>query len=125
MIPRIDIFFRGFLLIFLAPFAVAALRTWRPAPPKKVARPVADRIAWTVFALGICLMFNMALYASVLVSDGDYRTWETIAHHRMMLFAIALLVVSIPVGVFLYQAVTRHNPHKAIKKPHSDDLWQD
>lgn len=118
-----ELLLRGFLIAFLAPFALVATCIWRPARNKSIGKPVADRIAWTGFALGICLTLNMAVYATASESDGDIRTWETIIRHRRIFFAFGLLAVSGPLVVLLRQAVAKHLIGASFKKPYYDDLW--
>lgn len=113
---------RGFVFVFLPVFAFAAPRIWKPTPPTKQARSVADRVAWTIFTLGVCLMFNMVLFAALSESEGDFRTWETIAHHRQVFLVFALLASSGPLLAFLFRGTMPHPPGHSHKKPPSDDF---
>jgi|GEM_PF-3144882 len=111
-----------FCFFWLPVFLFTALRIWRPAEASNGGRSVADRIAWTGFALGVCLMFNMVLYAKLLESDGDYRSWDTIRLHGHVLLAMAAFSVVAPVGVVLYQATRAHRPEPKGKKSLTDDF---
>jgi hypothetical protein len=96
------VFINIFVLVTLPTFAVIALRIWRPAHPPKTGKPILDRLAWTVFAFGICLMFNMVLYAAAC-EDGAYRSWETIRLHIRVFLGLALIPLTGPLIVFLIQ----------------------
>jgi hypothetical protein len=80
------------------------LRIWKPDFSSTPGRSVADRIAWTVFALGIGLMVSMVLYSTAHESDGRFRSWETIRLHERLFLSIALIPVAGPLIVFLCQA---------------------
>lgn len=114
-------FFRGFACFFYPVFAMIAVHIWRPPYRGKQVRGIADRVAWTGFALGVCLMLNMVLHASLSEGDGDFRTWETITLHRRLFFAFGLLAVLGPLAVFLMQLSSSRRPVPAQEK----DLWKD
>ena len=82
-----------FLLIFcifgFPVFVTVAVVIWSHSWLPKSQRSIADRIAWTVFALGIFLMLTMVLYAMGSESDGDFRSWDTIRLHSRLFLAIA------------------------------------
>lgn len=115
-------FIRVLNLSGLPVFAVTALWIWRPGTPPKPGKSVPDRIAWTVFAFGVCLMFTMGLYAAVRESDGDFRTWETIRLHTRLFLAIAAISIVGPLAVFLHQSRRSDRPTPAGKKPPGDEL---
>jgi hypothetical protein len=112
------VFMNVFFIINL-PFAcLLLLRIWRPGLPSSPGKSVSDRIGWSFFAFGICLMLTMVLFASLSESDGDFRSWETIRLHRRVFLAIAV----IPLFIYLYQAARPH-PHKLPgKESPFDDL---
>ncbi|WP_435016227.1 hypothetical protein TA3x_003791 [Tundrisphaera sp. TA3] len=115
----------GFFRIFCCPtlpiLAILALRIWRPVPPDVPARSVSDRIAWTVFALGIGLMLNMVLYSILLESEGNYRSWETIRLHGRVFLAIALIPVAGPLIVFVRQNSRRDRRLKISSRESATD----
>ncbi len=115
-------FLRVFLLISLPAFALVALPIWKPSARKDPAGPVGDRIAWTIFALGVCLMLTMTLHCLLSESDGDFRTWETIRAHVRIFLGISLIPIAGPLAVFALQA---HRGRLAVatpKKPPVDGL---
>jgi hypothetical protein len=102
-------------------FAFVALRIWRPTPPSKRGRSVSDRIAWTLFALGVCLMFHMVLLAAVL-EDGTPRYWTTIRDHRRLFLAFSAVAIVGPLLVFLLQVSRSNRPGSSVERPPVDDL---
>lgn len=112
----------GVFVCFTLPvFAFVALRIWRPSLPSKPRKSVADRIAWTFFALGICLMFHMVLLAAAM-EDRGFRSRETIRYHGRWFLAIAVIPIAGPLAVFLYQVPRSHPPKSPDKKPSVNDL---
>src|SRR5437870_1372308 len=110
-------FLRILCLFVLPVFAVAVLLIWDAGGSSKPARSQTDRIAWTIFALGICLMFGMAVYAMALEGDGHFRSWELIRAHKRWFLAIAVISVAGPLIVFLHQAIRGHGPRSSGKRP--------
>jgi hypothetical protein len=90
--------------LFITLFAMLSftvLRIWRPG---KSAKPLSDRIAWTVFAFGVYSMVFMAVYSMLSEGEGwGIRSWETIRLHKRLFFACAAVSVAGPLIVFLHQ----------------------
>jgi hypothetical protein len=114
-------FLNIFVLVTLPVFAFVSLRIWKPAFPPKIGRSVPDRFAWTFFALGICLMFNMFLHAAAS-EDGAYRSWETIRLHRRVFLGFGVIAVTGPLIVFLLQTTRPRPIEPPCKKPRGEDL---
>ena len=119
-------FLRGFCCLFLPVILLVALRIWKPPYEPGVTRSILDRTAWTVFALGICLMFNMALYAMVLESDGGYRSWDQIQFHVKTFFVIAFIPLFGPLVAFLWERSTEFREAGSDSKLRDRDIdWID
>jgi uncharacterized membrane protein len=86
-------------LVGLLALPAVAWRIWR----KPLARPnsVVDRSAWTTFALGVCLMLTMAVFAMTKEGDGDWRTFETIRLHSRVFLGLALFAIAGPLAAYL------------------------
>lgn len=98
---------------------ILLLVIWKP--PGRTPRTTADRIAWTIFALGISLMATMVLYAAARESDGDFRTWETIRLHSRLFVAISMIPIAGPLIVYLIQSVRERRSRPLAKKAPVDD----
>jgi hypothetical protein len=117
-------FMRFFCLFGVPVFIVAAVCIWNPGTEEKPGKPVADRIAWTVFVLGISLMASMGLYVIAAETDGDWRTWDTIRLHSRIFLGLSIIPVAGPLVVYLVQATRKHTPSVSNKKSPVDD-WND
>jgi hypothetical protein len=104
----------GCFPLYLAIVVLALLlsRLWKPGASKK---PLADRIAWSLFVLGISLMFFIVLVAGA-GEDSAHRSWETIRSHRNLLLAAAAFAVVGPLVVF-ERGLRGEN-----RKPDSEDM---
>jgi hypothetical protein len=116
----LGVFLRGFCCCGLPVLLLMALWIWKPPYEPVVTRSIPDRIAWTVFALGVCLMFNMALYAMML-EDTSYRPWELIQFHVRMFFGIAMIPFAGPLIAFLWQSCRRSGDDSRDKKATAED----
>src|SRR5690348_10276711 len=109
-----------FFIVFVPLFAFLALYIWRPASSSRPGNSTADRIAWTIFVLGICLMVSLALYA-MASEDGSYRPWQLIRFHTRLFVVFAAIALAGPLFGFLYQRVP-FAARPVPKKPMVDDL---
>jgi len=116
-----DAFIGVFLCCSFPAFTFVGLRIWKPAFPPETGMSVRDRLAWTIFAFGICSMLHMALYAAAC-EDGSYRTWETIRLHSRMFFAFAMIAVAGPLFIFWIQPAHLRQTKPPFKKPPVDNL---
>ncbi|WP_435009724.1 hypothetical protein P12x_000972 [Tundrisphaera lichenicola] len=103
-------------------FVFASLLIWRPVARPGRSKSASDRIAWTLFALGICLMINMVLYSAAQEGDGNFRTWETTQLHKRVFLGIAMIPIAGPLIVYACQ-FARKRADRAIKKKSRVDDW--
>jgi hypothetical protein len=101
-------FLRIFCVTFLPVFAYLGLRIWKPTLPGQPAKPIADRIGWTVFSLGLCLMLNMVLVSALAESDGAYRSWDTIRLHVRVFLSFAMISIVGPLVIVIRQVFQRY-----------------
>ncbi|WP_337173630.1 hypothetical protein [Paludisphaera sp.] len=87
-------------------------RIWRE--PRKEAKPLVDRVGWTVFGAGIALMAAMTVYAAAQEGDGSWRPFATIRLHSWIFLGFAALALAGPLGAFLLS-------RRVAKKPPADD----
>jgi hypothetical protein len=117
-------FLRIFCLFGLPIFLVAALFILNlAANPHKSTRSIADRIAWTIFAFGICLMLTMVLYTMTQEGDGDWRSWSTVRLHSRVFLALSVIPIAGPLMVYLIQFVRARRSPAGAKKAAVDD-WE-
>lgn len=115
--------FARIVVVFALPvFAFLALWIWRPTLSSGTGKPVSDRVAWTVFAVGICLMFSMVLYVAASEGDGTYRSWDTIRLHTRVFLALALIAVLGPLIVSVFQAMRPNSSKPPCEESPDDDL---
>ena len=89
----------GCFPLYLAIVVLALLlsRLWKPGASTK---PLDDRIAWSLFVLGISLMFFMVFVAAA-GEDSAHRSWETIRFHGKLLLTAAAFAVVGPIVIFV------------------------
>ena len=115
-------FLRFFCVFGVPVFIIAVIWIWNPGTDEKPGRPVADRVAWTIFVLGISLMASMTMYTTASETDGAWRSWDTIRLHTRVFLALSLIPVAGPLVVYLVEVVTRkRTPGASDKKPPVDD----
>jgi hypothetical protein len=111
-----------FCLFGLPILLVTALFILNPAAnSEERRRSIADRIAWTLFALGVCLMLTMVLYVMTQESEGSWRTWETIRLHSRVFLTISMIPILGPLIVYLIQPGSERRRPDASRKPPVDD----
>jgi hypothetical protein len=99
-------------MIFLTIFAIPTALIWKPDFSGEPGKSVADRVAWTIFSVGLSLMLSMALLAMVQ-EDGSYRTWETIRLHVRCFLGLSIIPIAGPLIVFLSQRTKTITRRKA------------
>ncbi|MDG3005096.1 hypothetical protein [Paludisphaera mucosa] len=89
-----------------------AWRIWRR--PVEAPKSLADRMAWTWFALGIGLMLSMYGLAATQEGDGDWRPRATIRLHTRIFLALASISLAGPLAAYLWK---RREGRKRIDDP--------
>jgi hypothetical protein len=103
----------SFFVFLFSTFSFTALLIWKPREP---AKPLLDRVAWTIFGFGVHSMFFMALYG--IAHDGEgggLRSWETIRYHTRLFFLCAAVATSGPMFVCLRQALTPYQKSVGVR----------
>jgi hypothetical protein len=105
-------FLSAFLMIFLLFFARPTARIWKPVRSGESEKSMADRVAWTIFSVGLALMLSLVLIVMVQ-EDGSYRTWETIRLHVRCFLGLSIIPIAGPLIVFLSQRTKTITRRKA------------
>lgn len=85
-------------------------RIWRER--RRVARPLADRVGWTVTWLGVALTVSTAVFFAIQEGDGDWRTWETIQRQSRIFLTVSLTPLAGPLTAFI---LNRREARKSVE----------